>query len=41
MSEPSEHLEECTLEIPLPGMLIVGVFYIGKIQDDQDHTFQF
>jgi hypothetical protein len=31
MMEPSEWLEEKTLQIPLPGVPTVGVFCTGKI----------
>jgi hypothetical protein len=41
MSEPSEHLNESTLQIPLPGVTTVGVFCISKIQGGQDPVFQF
>jgi hypothetical protein len=41
MSEPSEHPEESTPKIPLSCMATVGIFYTGKIQGQQDHTFQF
>jgi hypothetical protein len=41
MNEPSKHLEKITLQIPLPGIPIVGVFCTGNKQGLQDHVFPF
>jgi hypothetical protein len=29
------------MQIPLPGVPTINVFYTGKIQGGQDHAFQF
>jgi hypothetical protein len=41
MREPSECVEESTVQILLPGVPTVGVFCIDKMQGGQDHTFLF
>jgi hypothetical protein len=36
LKEPSEHLEESMLQIPLPGALTVNVFRTDKIEHGQE-----
>jgi hypothetical protein len=41
MMEPSERLEENTLQIRLPAAPTINVFCTGKIYGGQDHVFMF
>jgi hypothetical protein len=41
MMEPSERLEESTLQIPLSSTRTIGVFCTSKILGDQDRVFFF